>query len=83
MFEIIFQHFNFLLVNSINIGYESDENGERFHQQMKIMEHRYQGFWDESMMGDYCWFLTRETDPKSYKRHLKGRNYFAYEKVML
>lgn len=44
-----------------NLGDESDEHGERFHQQMKVMERRYQGFWDEAMMGDYCWFLTRET----------------------
>lgn len=44
-----------------NLGDESDEHGERFHQQMKQMEFRYQGKWDQAMMGDYCWFLLRET----------------------
>ena len=36
-----------------SLGDESDEHGERFHQQMKVMETRYQGFWNEAMMGDY------------------------------
>ena len=54
-----------------NLGDESDEHGERFHQQMKAIERRYQGFWDERMMGDYNWFLIRETDPDSYKKNAK------------
>ena len=53
-----------------NLGDESDEHGERFHQQMKVMETRYQGFWNEAMMGDYCWFLIRETK-SNYKRQKK------------
>lgn len=32
-----------------NLGDESDEHGERFHQQMKAIVRRYQGFWDEGM----------------------------------
>lgn len=43
-----------------NLGHESDEHGERFHQQLKKMEERYQGLWNEAMMGDYCWGLIRE-----------------------
>ena len=34
---------------SKNLGDESDEHGERFHQQMKAMERRYQGFGDEAI----------------------------------
>lgn len=55
-----------------NLGDESDEHGERFHQQMKTMERRYQGFWDEAMMGDYCWFLSRRMKNKHHR--LSGSN---------
>lgn len=52
-----------------NLGAVSDENGERFHRDLKLMEQRYQGWWDENMLGDYCWMLLRETNPNDYKRH--------------
>lgn len=51
-----------------NLGAESDEQGERFHQELSVIESRYQGVWNEQMMGDYCWGLIRETDTASYKR---------------
>lgn len=50
-----------------NLGAVSDEQGERFHQDIRTMETRYQGRWDEAMMGDYCWFLKRE-DVTPHKR---------------
>lgn len=59
-----------------NLGALSDEHGERFHQQLKSMERRYQGFWDERMMGDYIWFLIRESDINSNKRQSKTKNFF-------
>lgn len=71
--HFLHSHLNFF---PANLGDMSDEHGERFHQQMKAMERRYQGFWDEGMMGDYCWFLIRETDPASNKRQNKSQNYF-------
>jgi hypothetical protein len=37
-----------------NLGDLSEEQGERFHQDIKEMERRYQGRWDVSMMADYC-----------------------------
>ena len=37
-----------------NLGAVSDEQGERFHQDIRTMEIRYQGRWDPAMMGDYC-----------------------------
>ena len=43
-----------------NLGAVSEEQGERFHQDIKEMERRYQGRWDKNMMGDYCWMLHRE-----------------------
>ncbi|KAJ8716001.1 hypothetical protein PYW08_013286 [Mythimna loreyi] len=50
-----------------NLGAVSDEQGERFHQDILTMEQRYQGRWDPGMLGDHCWFLMRETD-LDYKR---------------
>ena len=38
----------------------SEEHGEHFHQDIQVMEKRYQGRWDEAMMGDYVWTLIRD-----------------------
>ena len=43
-----------------NLGDFSDEQGERFHQDIKTIEKRYQGRWDQHMMADYCWSLERD-----------------------
>ncbi|KZC07947.1 hypothetical protein WN55_09458, partial [Dufourea novaeangliae] len=58
---------------------ESKENEEDLFNtanNMKSIETRYQGFSDESMMGDYDWFLVRETDINAGKRHRKNLNCF-------
>ena len=46
----------------------SDEQGERFHQDIQVMEKRYQEFWNESMIADFCWMLYRDEPEKVYKR---------------
>lgn len=58
-----------------NLGAVSDEQGERFHQEIATMENRYQGRYDSNMMGDFCWFLQRECDT-NYKRKATSSNYF-------
>ena len=40
----------------------SEEHGERFRQEILTIEKRYQGRWNESMMGDYVWSLISCTD---------------------
>lgn len=62
--HFLHSHLNFF---PENLGAVSDEQGERFHQDILTMEQRYQGRWDPAMMGDYCWFLMRESD-QQYKR---------------
>ncbi|KAI6651195.1 hypothetical protein LOD99_14547 [Oopsacas minuta] len=57
-----------------NLGAVSDEQGERFHQDIQEMETRYQGFWNEGMMSDYCWRLFRDNPNKIYKRKLYSQN---------
>ncbi len=49
-----------------NLGAVSDEQGEPFNQD--IQRKRYQGFWNESMMADYCWMLYRDNSEQIYKR---------------
>ena len=56
----LYSHLDFF---SDNMGDISDEHGERFHQDIEMMEKRYQGVWDEAMMGDGCnyvWNIVRE-----------------------
>ena len=40
-----------------NCGDFSQEQGERFHQDIRVMEERYQGRWDVNFLADYCWCL--------------------------
>lgn len=54
-----------------NLGSMSDEQGERFHQDLKEMETRYQGRWDAVMMADYCWTLKRDVPAANFSRSSK------------
>lgn len=37
-----------------NLGAVNDVQGDRFHQDLKIMETQYQGRFDKHMIADYC-----------------------------
>ncbi|CAB3235955.1 unnamed protein product [Arctia plantaginis] len=37
-----------------NLGDQSEEQGERFHQDIRTMEEGYQGHWNAHMTADYC-----------------------------
>ena len=51
-----------------NLGKVSDEHGERFHQDIMVMEKRYEGNWTSSMLADYCWTLKRDVPDAKYRR---------------
>jgi hypothetical protein len=51
-----------------NLGAVSDKHGERFHQDISIMEDWYQGKWSLSMLADYCWTLKRDVPQVTYSR---------------
>jgi len=51
-----------------NLGEVIDENGERFHQYIMVMEKRYQGKWTSSMLADYCRTLKRDVSEANYPR---------------
>ena len=54
-----------------NLGSMSDEQGKRFHQDLKEMETGYQGRWDAVMMADYCWNLKRDLNAAEHSRSSK------------
>ncbi|GBP97509.1 hypothetical protein EVAR_69749_1 [Eumeta japonica] len=58
-----------------NLGDVSEEQGERFHQDIKVMEKRYQGRWNTNMMGDYCWSLHREVQQATHRRKSYTRSF--------
>ncbi|GFW25147.1 uncharacterized protein TNCV_2262051 [Trichonephila clavipes] len=65
-----------------NLGTVSEEQ-ERFHQDIKEMEHRYQGRWNVKIMADYCWMLKQENSQehrrKCTKRSFDGKRKHFYK----
>ena len=57
---------------TIHCGDVSDEHGERLHQDISVMEHRYKGKWSASILGDYCWMTKRGAPETKYHRQAKG-----------
>ena len=53
----------------------NDEQGDRFHQDIKEMETRYQGRWDIVMIADYCWTLRRYIPAGEHSRRSKKRKF--------
>lgn len=58
-----------------NLGAYSEEQGERFHQDICHMEDRYRGRWNISMMADYCWSLKRSNPSAIHKKKCKKRKF--------
>lgn len=52
-----------------NCGDYSEEQGERFHRDIRMMEERYQGRWDINMLADYCWCLKRDIPILQKQQH--------------
>ncbi|GBL80803.1 hypothetical protein AVEN_26238-1 [Araneus ventricosus] len=63
-----------------NLGAVSEEQGERFHEDIKEMERRYQGKWNVIMIADYCWMLQRDNPCKVQKRKSDKRAFEVKKK---
>ncbi|GBM94768.1 hypothetical protein AVEN_14303-1 [Araneus ventricosus] len=63
-----------------NLGAVSEAQGERFHQDIKEMESRYQGKWNVSMIDDYCWLLQRDIPYQVHKRKSDKRTFAVKKK---
>ena len=59
-----------------NLGALNEEQGKRFHQDIKIMEKRYQGRWNVNMIVDYCWCLMRVEVNLNPLENLKNESLF-------
>ena len=51
------------------LGEVSVEHCEIFHQDIVIMEKRYQDKWTSSMLADYSWTLKRDVPYAKYQRN--------------
>lgn len=58
-----------------NLGQFSDEQGERFHQDIFDIEKRFEGKSQVRMISNYCWSLKRETDDLMYKRKRSSKHF--------
>lgn len=85
--KLHFLHSHLDFFPTCSLGAVSDEQGERFHQDVQVMEERYQGRWSASFLSDFCWMSMKETDENSYKRRAKrpylssSRDTFTTKKV--
>jgi hypothetical protein len=58
-----------------NLGTFSEEQGERFCQDLKEMERRYEGRWGVNMMADYCWSIRLEDTSQEHSRTASIRTF--------
>lgn len=58
-----------------NLGQFSDEQGERFHQEMLVIEKRFEGKSGIRMMANFCWSLQRDTSDLTYKRSRSSKHF--------
>ena len=57
--HVLHSHLDFF---AENLGHVSDEHGERFHQDISLLEKRFKGKWNTGMLADYCWNLKKDDD---------------------
>ena len=69
-----FLHFHLNFVPE-NCGAVSDEQGERFHQDIQAKEASYQGFLNEEMIGNNYWMFYRHDLIHVYKRKLHAKHF--------
>ena len=51
-----------------NCGDFREERSERFNQDLRGMDERYQGGWDVKFLADYCWCLKMDVQSAQHKR---------------
>jgi hypothetical protein len=70
--DFLHSHLDFL---PQNLGAISDEHGERFHQDIAVMEKRYHGKWSVNMLSDYCWSIISDVPETNYKRKSSAKQF--------
>ena len=74
MLHFLHSHFAFF---PENLGDVSNEQGERFHQDISDMEVRYQGCWDDTILANYCWSIKRDDAGASHSRKSVKHEFMA------
>lgn len=59
-----------------NLGAMSDEQGERFHQDIKVLESRFNRKCTKHMMAEYTWFLTLSDQDQEHNRKSRTKRFF-------
>ncbi len=60
----------------------SEEQIERFYQDIHIMEECYQDWWNVNFLADYCWCLKRDVMAAKYRRK-SLKSPFIHELLLL
>jgi len=66
--HFLFSHLDLFPLNCDDV---SNEHGEHFHQDIWVMEHRYEGKWSVAILGDYCCTLKRDAPETKYHQQAK------------
>ena len=61
-----------------NLSDVSDEQGERFHQDVKTVEEKYQEIWGIKMIADYCWNLKHDKLVSEHTRKSRKRKFLPH-----
>ncbi len=57
-------------------GDVNEEQGE-FHQDIRVMEQRYQGRWDIIMLADYCLCVKRNAPTTKHRKKISATAFYA------
>ena len=65
---------------SPKLGAISEEQGERFRQELKDVERRFQGRSDVNIMANYCWSIARDDPSLEYSRTSRTHKFYGKRK---
>ena len=57
----------------------SGEQGERFHQDIKTTEQRYEERWDENMITNYYWTLKKGTSERNCEKNTTTKVFWMHQ----
>jgi hypothetical protein len=60
-----------------NLGAVSEEQSERFHQDLKDVARYYQGCWDVNMMAEYCWSIAHDNLSREHTRTSRTHKFYG------
>ena len=58
-----------------NMGACSEEQGKWFYQDILVFGNRYQGQYNENLIGDYIWVLLRENNLQYTRKSRKATHF--------